>query len=186
MTALISIFSARTKAGKSGGNVMERAASAVPPSSDVLGRYRYLVKAASAETIERATAEMFAALDSVETERIYERIDHHPEFACSEVMHSSEARVAHVAYVVGQAEWRRPGALERAGRAGLPGPMSERLCETIAAALVSTPSARAFFSRSEPGPEEMEDDPDFSEEFGYERGYAGGSGFENVEFERWT
>ena len=29
-------------------------------------------------------------------------------------------------------------------------------------------------------------DPDFSEEFGYERGFAGGSGFENVEFDRWV
>ena len=29
-------------------------------------------------------------------------------------------------------------------------------------------------------------DPDFSEEFGYERGFAGGSGFENVEFDKWV
>jgi hypothetical protein len=34
-----------------------------------------------------------------------------------------------------------------------------------------------------PGPDS---DPDFSEEFGYERGYAGGSGFENVEFDKWV
>jgi hypothetical protein len=33
---------------------------------------------------------------------------------------------------------------------------------------------------------ELDPEPDFSEEFGYERGFAGGSGFEKVEFDKWV
>jgi hypothetical protein len=50
-------------------------------------------------------------------------------------------------------------------------------------------SAAAFWSVADESPRKIgpaDDEPDFSEEFGHARGFAGGEGFENVDFERWV
>lgn len=157
----------------------------VPPLTDSVARYRYLVNAAPLETIERATAEMLAVVSPADGERIRYWLDHFPELGVAGREDALPARLAH-------AEKRRPRALERAVRAGVPVRPGEDLWSVLAPAFVLTEAASAFFSQldaagAEGAPQtEPESDPDFSEEFGYVGGYAGGSGFENVEFDRWT
>jgi hypothetical protein len=164
---------------------------AIPPSADLIGRYRYLVNAAPLETIERATAEMLEALSPADGERIRDRLDQFPELRADE-HHVPAQRQRRLSRSGAHAEKRRPGALERAVRAGAPAEVGDDLCLVLARAFVSTPTASAFLSRVEEAdrghttPQEPESDPDFSDEFGYVSGYAGGSGFENVEFDRWT
>jgi hypothetical protein len=163
---------------------------AIPPSADPIERYRYLVNAAPLETIERATAEMLEALSPADGERIRHRLDQFPELRADEPRGTAHRRPALPRFGA-QAEKRRPGALERAVRAGAPAEVGDDLCLVLARAFVSTPTASAFLSgvdadaQGRASEQEPDSDPDFSDEFGYESGYAGGSGFENVEFDRW-
>jgi hypothetical protein len=189
MTTNDSKFRLSTDRERSGRGAAEEEV-ALPPSADPVGRYGYVVNAAPLETIERATAEMLEALSPADGARIRDRLDHFPELHGEEPMEAVQAD-ALLARFVAQAEKRRPGALERAVRAGVPTRAGEELFSVLARAFVSTPAASAFLSRLEADrghtlETEPESDPDFSDEFGYESGYAGGSGFENVEFDRWT
>jgi hypothetical protein len=163
----------------------------IPSSTDPVGRYRYLVNAAPLETIERATAEMLAALPFTDAQRIRDRLDQFPELRAGALDEAPHAVPAFSRFGA-RAEKRQPGAMERALRAGVPAEVGDELCLVLARAFVSTPAGSAFLSRLgaiDPGrarQDEPESDPDFSAEFGFESGYAGGSGFENVEFDRWT
>ena len=164
------------------------AAEAIPPSGDPIARYQYVVNTAPLETIERATAEMLDALSPADGERIRNRLDHFPELRGVEPEEDSRAPVL-LARFGARAEKRRPGALARAVRTGVSDRVGDELCSVLARAFVSTPAARAFLSEAadegRSSQMEPESDADFSEEFGCESGYAGGSGFENVEFDRW-
>lgn len=125
-----------------GERELEPGAPALPPVGDSIGRYRYMVKAASPEAIERASAEMLATLEPADEERVCDRLDQSPELAHAEP---------------------RPGVEEPPSRL-----------------------AQEFFSGKGALQAARESDPDISDEFGYANGYAGGSGFEGVEFDRWT
>jgi hypothetical protein len=50
---------------------------------------------------------------------------------------------------------------------------------------VRSEATLAFFSGGTPGEPSFDGDSDFSEEFGYKEGFAGGSGFEKDEFDKW-
>lgn len=164
--------------------------ASIPSAADAVGRYRYVVKCAPPETIEHATAEVLDLLTAADRERICYWLDQFRELGDPGCVEALPSRIA-------QAEGRRPRALERAVRAGVPVRAGEDLWLELATAFVSTQAVRTFFSelnarRAAPPmpappqtPTELESDPDFSEEFGFTSGYAGGSGFENVEFDRW-
>lgn len=158
--------------------------ASAPPVADSIGRYQYVVKCAPPETIEHATAELLDVLSPADRERICYWLDHFQELGDAGCVEALPSRVA-------RAETKRPRALERAVRAGVPVRAGEELWSELATAFVSTEAVRAFFAeldaRGAPRTQaEPEGDPDFSEEFGFMSGYAGGSGFEDVEFDRWV
>lgn len=116
-------------------------ASEVPPSGDSAARYRYLVNAAPAETLRRATTQMLSALDPAAAREARKRLDQSRSL-------DDSPELAH--------------------------------------ALLSTEAARAFFAGSSHEQEDAGGDADFGSEFGHEYGYAGGSGFENTDFDKWV
>jgi hypothetical protein len=90
--------------------------SAPPPDADdqAIARYRYLLKTAPPETIEKAHAEAFAALTPEQRRKVLQRL--------SEAMPEAERRAfataadspGALAQAATRAEIRQPGAIERA------------------------------------------------------------------------
>lgn len=177
---------------------LDPAAAALSRGDDPVECYRFVVRTASSEMIERATAEMFAALDLADRHAICDRLDQSPEFRAGSDTSPTVERLRHCARRAALAESQSPGALERAVRAS-GSALDEALAAKVVETFVNTPTARTLLTRSRAdavtspkasgnprgGAADSERDPDISDEFGFERGYAGGSGFENVEFDKW-
>jgi hypothetical protein len=100
------------------------------------------------------------------------------------------------------AEKQRAGAVERALRSPPPAQdtgreINDTLWLSFLSSFVRSEATLAFFSAGVPGDagvpprdssgdHSLDGDSDFSEEFGYKEGFAGGSGFEHDEFDKWV
>jgi hypothetical protein len=120
-------------------------AAARPPTDEqAIERYRYMLRTAPPEDIERAHAEAFAQLTAEQRRAVLGELSKHvPE---------SEARTASddpqgLARLATRAEMRRPGTLERSfGSMAVPGMgMGSMLLTVMAGSFIGTAIAQSFF-----------------------------------------
>src|SRR5918996_3040827 len=106
-------------------------------------RYRYMLKTAPPDDIERAHEEAFARLTSEQRRAVLDHLAGH--VPPSEVTGDDPRSLARTAT---RAEMREPGTMERAfGGAGAPG-LGSMFLSTLAGAFVGTAIADAFFDNN--------------------------------------
>jgi hypothetical protein len=167
-----------------------------------------MVKVASLDVLERAHTQALTGLRPAPRQRICDRLDvawsayeENPTLRSPSLEDRSPSletpiRLARLAAL---AEKQRAGAVERALRSPPPAQDTSReindtLWLSFLSSFVRSEATLAFFSAGVPGnaPREgsrdhsLDGDSDFSEEFGYKEGFAGGSGFEKDEFDKWV
>jgi hypothetical protein len=178
-----------------------------------LERYRYMVRTAPPEALERAHEEAFAKLTPEQRRQLLHELQ---RSAPSEERAATEAAGADtpaaLARTATRAEYREPGAVERALRSaggglnggGWGGGLGGSLLGSFAAGFAGSLVAQSFFSTlaGVGGADENQGDPsadlsnqelhgadpeaDFSPEFGQganDEGLAGGTGFEDDDFD---
>jgi hypothetical protein len=146
-----------------------------PPSSggaqsadeQALERYRYMLRTAPPEDIERAHEEAFAALTPEQRRAVLEQLAR--EVPPGEVPDSDDPRS--LARLATRAEIRRPGTMERAFSpgamgSGMPG-LGSLFLYSLAGSFIGTAVAQSFFDSDQGGVQ--------SAEYG-EAGYAEGQG----------
>ena len=139
------------------------------PDEQAVARYRYLLRTAPPEAIERAHAEAFAQLTPEQRAQALQQLS-------KEVPASERAATANqtdpqaLARLATRAEMRQPGTLERAlvGRGmGMGGMFAGSLLSSIAGAFIGTAIAHQFlggFHDPATGGEEMASAPESSQE----------------------
>jgi hypothetical protein len=85
-----------------------------------------------------------------------------------------------------QSEQRQPGTLEAALRRAVPAPSADCQWSSFVYNFVGSQAAAGFFSSLAAMDTARDADADFSQEFGNDEGFAGGSGFEGDSFDKWT
>jgi hypothetical protein len=174
-----------------------------PSVASQLARYRHMVKAAPPDVLERAIAQALTELPPAPRQRICDRLavacsayeeayEENPTLRSPSVDDGSPslATPTRLARLAALAEKQQAGSVERALRSPLPAQGATReiddaLWYGFLSAFVRSQATRAFFSAVTPRDESLDGDSDFSEEFGYKEGFAGGSGFEKDEFDKW-
>ena len=146
----------------SGGRAM--GASAPDSPEQALERYRYMLRTAPPEDIERAHEEAFAALSPEQRQQVLQALAQ--EVPQNEVPQSDDPRS--LARMATRAEIRRPGTVERAlgpGTGGgvgmgMPG-LGSMLLYSLAGSFIGTAIAQSFFD-NDPGFTEGQAGSDFS------------------------
>jgi hypothetical protein len=170
-----------------------------PSVASQLARYRCMIKAAPIETLERANAQALTALPPGPRQRICDRLDaawsayeENPTLRSPSLEDRSPslATPTRLARLAALAEKQHAGAVERALRSPLPAQdttreINDALWFGFLSSFVRSEATLGFFSDASARHESLDEDADFSEEFGYKRGFAGGSGFEKDEFDKW-
>jgi hypothetical protein len=141
---------------------------AATTDEQVLERYRYMLRTAPPEDIERAHEEAFAALTPEQRRAVLQQLGQ--EVPAGELPDSDDPRS--LARLATRAEIRRPGTMERAFSpgamgAGMPG-LGSLFLYTLAGSFIGTAVAQSFFD-NDPG------DAQGGAEYG-EAGYAEGEG----------
>lgn len=137
------------------------------PDEQALERYRYMLRTAPPEDIERAHEEAFAALTPEQRRAVLQQLAQ--EVPPGEVPDSDDPRS--LARLATRAEIRRPGTMERAFSpgamgSGMPG-LGSLFLYSLAGSFIGTAVAQSFFD-NDPGHAQ-------SAEYG-EAGYAEGQG----------
>jgi hypothetical protein len=171
-----------------------------PSVASQLARYRHMVKVAPVDVLERAITQTLTELPPAPRQRICDRLDvawsayeenptlRSPSLEDRSPSQTTPTRLARLAAL---AEKQQAGAVERALRSPLPAPetspeINDTLWYSFLSGFVRSQATLAFFSAGTARGESLDGDSDFSEEFGYEQGFAGGSGFDKDEFDKWT
>jgi hypothetical protein len=158
-----------------------------------LERYRYMVRTAPPEALERAHEEAFAKLTPEQRRQLLHELQRSapPEERAATEAEGADTPSA-LARTATRAEYREPGAVERAlrGAGGGWSGFGVGLLGSFAAGFAGSLVAQSFFSSlAGVGGTELHDaDPeaDFSNEFGQgpnDEGLAGGAGFEDDDFD---
>jgi hypothetical protein len=162
-----------------------RDVSPIPGASDALGRYHYMLTVAPIEAIEQAATAALSKLEPAARLSLYDRLTTAPsEVGKTQHAATRTGDASQLARLALQSEQRRAGAFEAALRSlelGGAGAFS-----TFVYNFLGSPAGAAFFASIAASASEREQDPDFSQEFGNDEGFAGGSGFEHDAFDKWT
>jgi hypothetical protein len=128
--------------------------------AQAIERYRYMLRTAPPDDVERAHAEAFASLTPEQRRSVLERLS--AEVPPSEVPRSDDP--ASLARLATRAEIRQPGTMERAFGAGAMPGLGGMFMSTLAGAFIGSSIAHAFFAN------------DTGYEEGYSQGYQEGQG----------
>lgn len=184
---------------RQGATVVGTGGSEQSEDERALERYRYMMQTAPPETVELAHAEAFAKLTPEQREQLLSRlVESAPEAERSLAQTADASNPRSLARFATHAELGRPGTMERAlGGAGFAG-FGGSLLSSFAAGFLGSMVAQSFFAHmSDAGAagatsgestagDSAGADGDFSEEFGQgpnDEGIAGGTGFEDDEFD---
>jgi hypothetical protein len=184
------------------------AARSATEDASALERYRYMVRTAPPEALERAHEEAFAKLTPEQRRLLLHELSRSAPPAERAATEAAGADApSELARTATRAEYREPGAVERALRGaggGLSSGVGSNLLGSFAAGFAGSLIAQSFFStlagvggaddnladpEAEPNHRETHDaDPeaDFSPEFGQGsdgEGLAGGAGFDDDDFD---
>ena len=136
-----------------------------------LERYRYMLRTAPPDDIERAHEEAFSQLSPEQRSAVLRELAQ--QVPPSEVGGDDPRSLARMAT---RAEMRQPGTIERTfGGAGGPG-LGSMFLSTLAGAFVGTAIAGAFFDNDDASPDQR-DQPDEGESAGDGDGGDGGGDF---------
>ncbi len=116
-----------------------------------IARYRYLLKTAPPETIERAHAEAFARLTPEQRRMVLQQLSASVPEAERAAMAPDEVDPQALARMATRAEVRQPGTVEQTfgrmgGGVGLGGLMAGSFLSTIAGTVIGSMIAQQFFS----------------------------------------
>jgi hypothetical protein len=159
----------------SGWDAPASSGSAQSADEQALERYRYMLRTAPPEDIERAHEEAFAALTPEQRRAVLQQLSQ--EVPPGEVPDSDDPKS--LARLATRAEIRRPGTMERAFSpgamgSGMPG-LGSLFLYSLAGSFIGTTIAQSFFD-NDPGSSGAEGVGDTqSAEYG-EAGYAEGQG----------
>jgi hypothetical protein len=128
-----------------------------PDDEQAIARYRYMLKTAPPETLERAHAEAFAQLTPEQRRLLLQSMAESVPPAERAAAERDGASPNALARMATRAEIRQPGAMERmfgqSGRASVGGVMAGTFLGSIAGAVIGSMIAREFFADAGQGGE---------------------------------